>query len=1170
MSKKISVASDTKTEKIESSPQLKTTEIIQNLKSIPSEKIITEQIANKNLSVLQLPSDFTKSPDTTYIAGYDQFALSPCLVESLKVQVQRENIALNSLLLAAFKIILHRYTQQEEIQVGLKVISGIDSDYATVVSTHFSSDITVRGLIGDIPEILAGEVQKDSLKSAILANSETEILQKLLPIALTFRENCVDTQTETQWLEWFKAQNWELLGSQDLHLVIACQEQSISGIWVYNTNLFLPETIQRLSGHLQTLLAGIAQNLDQPLIQLPLITSAEQHQLLVEWNSPSVNYPQIPIFKHIEAHAVQYPEAIAITCKQQHFTYAQLNQRANQLAHYLTSVGLVAGDRVAVCIQPSLDIGIALLGIFKAGGVYVPLDFNHPIERLTSILEDTQAKVLLTQTQLLPNLPAIAEHTLCFDQDWEKISAFGTHNPDHVIDLDQTAYLIYTSGTTGKPKGVMASHRNLVNYILATQERLGFNRHDVMPSVARFTFSIALFELLSPLAAGGTLVLLEREHVLDFPRFTQTLEQLTMLHTVPSLMQKLVTYIKEHHLDLQKFQGMKHVFTGGDTVPPDLLEVLKEVFPNAKVAVLYGCSEVSSLCATFPVSREQTITKSRVGKPFNNVSIRLYDPHQNLVPIGVPGEIYVGGAGVTQGYLNRDELTQEKFVTIGGQQFYRTGDLGRFGADGNLEFLGRADFQIKLRGIRIELGDIESTLRRAPGVREGVVMACDLGSGEKSLVAYVVLDQAQNPTIPAIRQFLQAKLPDYMVPAGFVVLEAMPLNPNQKVDRRALPLPTPENLAGDQSFVAPRNEWEQQLTAIWEKVLGIQPIGIHNNFFELGGNSLLAVEMLSQVEQLWGKKLLITRLLKSPTVEDLAKVVSNMEEDSEESIGLIPLRASGTKPPLFCLYGILLYQELTNHLSPDQPVYAIYLPEEIELLKTGKIDLQNAYFMGVPNIAVRYLEIIRTHQPHGPYYLAGESFGGVVALEMAQQLKAAGEEVALVSLLDSLSPKFTPSGKLIQEVQLYLQRLKKYGFPYFLHIMQKNTQLAQQKLVNSFSKISERFSSAADTTSQTILEVTQDEGDDDIRAEFRWQMHRSYVPKPYDGRMVLFRATERDQFEICDHDLGWGTTAVGNFDVFDVPGDHLGILKSPNVQVMAEIIQACIDATIAEQSDIVS
>jgi amino acid adenylation domain-containing protein len=1104
-------------------------------------------------SVLQLPYDCSKTPLTTDQPDQYHFSFGQRLVASLYDRAEQEAVAVPTFLVAALQSLLYRYTQQDAIAVGLITTDRHrQQEYTSEISSQFFSHLSAGQLVNRLSESLSVDGEQalqhstDGLESRSAAKPASQS-----PVVLTLLEQGLQFEDGQQWLTNFQHQSRECFPALDLHLVILPQDTGLSAIIEYNTKLFYPETIQRLAGHFQIILEGIVSDLECPVVTLPLLSEAERQQLLVAWNSPSVDYPQQPLYRSIERHAIQTPEAIAMRFQDQYLTYADLNQRANQVAHYLKSVGVTPGDRVAVCVQPCLDIGASLLGIFKAGGVYVPLDPTHPPERLTAILQDTQANVLLTQSSLLPNLPDIATHSLSLDTQWDIIQAFPTHNPDRVLDLDQAAYIIYTSGTTGKPKGVMASHRNLVNYILATQERLGFKQSDVMPSIARFTFSIAIFELLSPLVAGGTLVILERDHILDFARLTKTLEQLTMLHTVPSLMQKLLRYIQDNDLDLKKFHQVKHVFTGGDSVPPDLLETMKQVFQQAQVAVLYGCSEVSSLCATFPVPRDQVLSKSRVGKPFNNVSIRLYDPNQNLVPIGVPGEIYVGGAGVTSGYLNRADLTQEKFITIDGQRFYRTGDMGRLGTDGNLEFLGRADFQIKLRGIRIELGDIESTLRQAPGVREGVVVAHELEAG-KSLVAYIVLDPAQTTAIADIRRFLQAKLPDYMVPAAFIKLDAMPLNHNQKVDRRALPLPTAETFIDNSTIVAPRDDLERQLTAIWERVLKVQPIGIHHNFFEVGGNSLLAVQMLTQVEKLLGKNLPLTALLQSSTIATLAETLRHDNGDNV-TVEVVPLRATGTKPPLFCIYGVLLYRELMEQLPDDQPVYGVYLQEEVDLLKQGRSALSDSVFSSVTAIAALYLQVIRKLRPHGPYYLAGESFGGVVAFEMAQQLQADGEDVALVALMDAANPACMSSLPLLQRIKIHRQHLSQQSRTYVLNLAKERFLLAPKKLFDSLSTVHRYGKLVADDRTESDIEFYQD----DVRHAVRNQVIQSYKPKPYAGKVVLFRAMERDPFEGCqDYALGWGALATEGLHIYDVPGDHVGILKEPNVRVMANYLQA--------------
>ncbi len=396
---------------------------------------------------------------------------------------------------------------------------------------------------------------------------------------------------------------------------------------------------------------------------------------------------------------------------------------------------------------------------------------------------------------------------------------------------------------------------------------------------------------------------------------------------------------------------------------------MKRLFHNAEIYVIYGCTEISCMGCTYPALRDETVTKSWLGKPFSNVEVRLFDPEQRPVPIGQKGEIYLGGPGVTKGYLNLPELTGEKFLTIDGQRFYRTGDLARFD-HGNLEILGRVDFQIQLRGIRIEPAEIETHLRQAPGVREGVIAARELGTGEKSLIAYIVLEQTATRDVEPIRQFLKTKLPDYMLPVAFVLLDAMPVNLNQKLDRRALPPPSSENLAKLRATVSPRDDWEKQLVEIWENALDVHPIGIHNSFFELGGDSLQAVQILLQIEERWRKTLPITILTETKSIEALAEVIRNLGEQS--SLGeatffsnVVPLRSGGSKPPLFCLQGVLLYQTVAQHLETDRPVYGVYLPEEVELLKTGKYDPVNSVFSSIPRIASRYLQSIRSVQPHG-------------------------------------------------------------------------------------------------------------------------------------------------------------------------------------------------------------
>jgi thioesterase domain-containing protein/acyl carrier protein len=526
------------------------------------------------------------------------------------------------------------------------------------------------------------------------------------------------------------------------------------------------------------------------------------------------------------------------------------------------------------------------------------------------------------------------------------------------------------------------------------------------------------------------------------------------------------------------------------------------------------------------------------------------------VPVGIPGEVHIGGDGLARGYLNRPELTKSRFIPDPFSdrpeaRLYKTGDLARFRPDGSLEFLGRIDHQVKVRGFRIELGEIEAVLSRYPLIKQGVVVVREDIPGDQRLVAYFTTKGDTIPAVQAIRQFLKEQLPDYMVPSTFVRLEALPLTPNGKVDRRALPTPDTALVAdASETFVAPRDHIEQQLAEIWQEVLQVPEIGIHDNFFELGGHSLSAVRVWAKVEAAFGKNLPITTFLQSPTIAELAPVLQ--QTDSEENFGdLVPLQLGGDKPPLFCLYGILLYRELAQQCDPDQPVYSVYLQEEIDLVKTGKIDQHNSIFSSIPKIAERYLQAIRTLQPHGPYYLAGESFGGVIAFEIAQQLQAIGEEVALIALFDSKAPLCHNHLSRRQRLKLHGKLLLQQGPSYITQKVQNNLESLQKKLSTRLSRVSQRLPLTAKSAPSESAGNTPPE---DIRQAVRDRAIQTYAPQPYSGRAVLFRALERDAFDYSDRCMGW-STFTEQLEIFDVPGDHLGILQQPNVSVLAKKLQ---------------
>jgi amino acid adenylation domain-containing protein len=862
-------------------------------------------------------------------------------------------------------------------------------------------------------------------------------------------------------------------------------------------------------------------------------------------NAMIAENPALLVHRLFEAQVGERGEATAVIFGGKRLSYQELNRQANQLASFLTKGGAGGGRPIAVLLKPSLEMVAGLLGILKAGGMYLPLDPTDPIERIATILNDNPPQSLLTQSDLLAKIPRLQQTSVfCVDRDWDEVHSFSTENRDGTIDWDQAAYLVYTSGTTGRPKGVIASHRNLAHYILSAQSHYHFNKRDTFPAIARFAFSISLFELLSPLAAGGRLLVLEREEVLNFKRIVEVLSETTVIHASPSWWRKLLAYLLATNLDLSQFLHVRHISSGGDMVSADLLETMKRVFRNAEVFVIYGCTEVSCMACTYLAPRDQPCNKSWLGRPFENVSLRLCDSKQRCVADGEEGEIYIGGLGVTKGYLNLPKLTEEKFVDLEGQRFYRTGDLGRV-KNGMLEMLGRIDFQIQLRGIRIEPGEVETHLRQAPGVKDAVVVARELGNSDKSLVAYIVLAEKGNEDVEAIRVFLQERLPQYMVPAAFVVIDAIPVNTNQKVDRRALPAPTSENLARSGSIVPPRDEWEKDLLQIFERTLGSQPLSAQSGFYELGGDSLQAIQILLEVEERWSKTLPITILLEAQSIRELAAVIRNFQpEDTvrRRSPGndVVTLRRGGAKAPLFCLQGVWLYQELAQYVDNDQPVYGVFLQEEVELLKTRRYDSANSAFSSIPRVAARYLESIRSVRPHGPYYLTGFSFAGLIAFEMAQQLKAAGEDAALVALLDSAIVRKVA---LRRRLRGHWNFFREQGANYLVN-------RARHRLKGVLGRDKQPF---GETTSR-FGAIDQEDILDQVSAHAA----ETYSPRPYNGRLLLFRATDQLFFNEDSPDLGWGEYATGDFETYNLPGDHWSVLKGKSVSLLARYLQRCL------------
>jgi amino acid adenylation domain-containing protein len=765
------------------------------------------------------------------------------------------------------------------------------------------------------------------------------------------------------------------------------------------------------------------------------------------------------------------------------------------------------------------------------------MDPTYPLERLAFILEDTNAPVLLTQAHLVDGLPSHKVHVVCLDADLHTraIAQECDENPVSDATPANLVYVIYTSGSTGQPKGTLLAHRGLCNLVTVYAQELDLGPDARVLQFFSFGFDGSVADIFSALLSGASLCLPRRETVMSMPDLRRLMQKQAVTHL-------LMTPSALAVLPADGLPALRTVLSGGESCTK---ETVARWSPSRGFINAYGLTETTVATSLYEVGElSQELTNTPVGSPIANTRLYILDWHLQPMPVGVSGELCIGGVGVARGYLKRPELTAERFIpdpfseTLG-TRLYRTGDLARYRPDGNIEFLGRMDYQVKIRGYRIELGEIEAALGRHPAVQETVVLAREDVAGDKRLVAYVV------PTADGgeLRSYLKDKLPEYMLPAVFVTLEALPLTPNGKVDRRALPAPEGADLGLTERSVAPQDALELRLVRIWESVLGVQPIGVNHNFFDLGGHSLLAVRLLARVYKELGQQLPLVTLFQGATVRQLAEVLRQRQGADEAFSSLVQIQAGdGNKRPLFFVHpvggSVLCYADLSRHLEPDQPFYG--------LQALGLAEEQQPHTR-VEVMARHYLDLIQTVQVEGPYLLGGWSIGGVIALEMAQQLQAQGQSVALLALLDSHAPQDDRERKP-DDVELLASFALDLGLP--LH----DLKLDHERL--KALGADERLAWVLEQVHKARL-LPEDIGLAQTRRIFQVFKHnvravRQYEPRPYPGAVALFKAREwRYENEVAA-DLGWSALVDGGVNVHEVPGNHYTLVREPNVASLAE------------------
>jgi amino acid adenylation domain-containing protein len=646
----------------------------------------------------------------------------------------------------------------------------------------------------------------------------------------------------------------------------------------YDRSRFDDASIGRMLGHLENLLESMGKGLDRSPADLPILTATERHQVLVEWNQTRAEYSQDECLHELfEAQVERTPQAVAVVFEGEQLTYEGLKRRANQLARHLQRLGVGPEVLVGVLMERSLELVVALYGILKAGGAYVPLDPEYPLDRVAFMLKDAQVPVVLAQQKLAASLSEHGTRVICLDVDWDTIAQESTESPMSGATGKNLAYVIYTSGSTGRPKGVLNTHRAICNQLLWLQDAHQLTGADSLLQQISVSFDPSVNELFWPLTTGARLVVTKPEEHKDGAYLTRMIvdQEITTLFLVPSMLQLLL-----EDENIRECRCLKRVFCGGEVLPYDLQKRFFERL-DAELYNQYGPTEATVTVTQWKCQRNGSLRTVPIGRPVANTQLYIVDSSMQPVPIGVPGELHIGGVQVARGYLNRPELTDERFIPdlFGDDlqaRLYKTGDLARYRPDGNIEFLGRVDTQVKIRGFRIELGEIENVLNQHPKVKEAVVVARGDTPGHQRLVAYVVPVTASGMQPRALRDFLQTKLPDYMVPPTFVQLEALPLMPNGKVDRRSLPAPAPRRPDLEPTFAAPRTPVEKTLSGIWAEILGIQSVGIHDDFFDLGGHSLLATQVMARVREALLVDVPLRTLFDTPTVAGLAESVETL------------------------------------------------------------------------------------------------------------------------------------------------------------------------------------------------------------------------------------------------------------------------------------------------------
>jgi amino acid adenylation domain-containing protein len=1097
---------------------------------------------------LELPIARTRPAVQGFDGAMHSLKMPASLSEELRRLSRQAGATLFMTLLASFNALLHRYSGQDDILIGSNTAGrncpGSEKLLGyflntVVLRSDLSGDPTFRQLLERVRQVTLDALAHDGVPLDRLVaeiqprrdpnrNPFFQVLFSLEPPLSSSKPGwdltCIDVETGTSKFE--------------LCLVLDDRPDGLLCRFIYSTAWFDESTIVRMAGHWQTLLEAVVADPGRKISEFPLLTQAERNQVLVEWNETATPKPQACVDELFAVQAQRTPHAVAVKCGKRQLSYKELEKQADKLSHLLRSMGVGPDQAVAICAERSVEMIVAILAVLKAGGAYVPLDPAYPTERLELMLADCQASALLIQSHLASSRLFRRIRTILLDSEqWQK-TTFETSEPQSTIQFDNLAYIMYTSGSTGAPKGVPVTHGNLAH---SNQARLKYYKDPVASFLllSSYAFDSSIAGIFHSLATGGTLVIPAPEFRWQPEEIVRLIAENQITHTLtfPSLYSELLD-----HADPSQIASLQTVMVAGEACPRQLVNDHYRILPQTALFNEYGPTEAAVWSSVYECEPGESDGTVPIGRPIANTQLYVLDRNGEPVPALVPGELYVGGDGVTPGYWDRPDLTEAAFVsnpfsgdpvaTDPAAKLYRTGDMVRYLPDGNLEFLGRRDQQVKIRGLRIELGEVEAILAQHPDVREAVVVTHSNGSGEPQLAAYVATREEFNTSSNELRIFLKRRLPNYMVPSAFHLRRALPRTANGKVDRSRLLLS--ESVLADVApapICVPKNDVEKRLLAIWQRVLKTDSQDVTQDFFAMGGHSLLAAQLLAGIEKEFGRPLSLAFVFQAPTIEQMAESLSQAGKSLRDR-AIVPIQPNGTKPPLFWIRGGPRFRLLAQKLGLDQPFFGLDLP----YTDSSKLPVPYRF----EDIAELLVQALQEAQPRGPYFLAGLCVNAVLAYEVARQLLQRGEEVALLALFDGHNQAYYKNpftdGRYSGRIKYHLSNL--------LHLDARETP----------AYLLDRLDEARRKIQRLAWQLTTDRNagatgntDDIVHPAF----HR-YDPKPYPAKMVLLQSSAWPEGPYFDFRLGWEHLVSSGIEFHWMPGDHPSMFTEPNVNLVAE------------------